>query len=451
VAIGNLAAETRGGLYCQYFSETQYTDVSLYQLPQLDYGVYNGSLYDCQVIINQNTVNPALASASGSNKDQIAIAKIIKSYVYSRTTDKWGDVPYSAALQGASNIYPKYDTQEDIYKGMLKDLRDAVAGFDNGAPIKGDVIYGGDISKWKKLANSLRMLIALRMSKVYPAAGALAATEFAAAFADPAGTISSNADNFTLNYPGGIYRSPFYNLYDGRNDFAISKTLTDILTTMSDARRSEFSTSNTGFPYGLTRDDAITIPSSDKILKASYRDDVNDNVVMISAAMVLLAKAEGLERGWVASQGTAEAEIAYKAAIDQSYAQWGVTGAAAYYGAGAAANYTAGTGSAAAGQNSFGSIVAGQNATTTSKLERIALQRYIATYPNGGEGWFEWRRTGFPKLFATTKAINASKQIPRRYVYGQQEIALNPASLNEAIARLSGGNTEDARVWWDKP
>jgi hypothetical protein len=451
VSIGGLAAETRGGLFCQYFAETQYTDASLYQLPQFNYGVYNGSLYDCQTIINQNTTNPALAAASGSNKDQIAIAKIIKAYVYSRTTDKWGDIPYSEALQGAVNIYPKYDTQEDIYKGMLKDLKDAVAGFDNGTPIKGDVIYGGDISKWKKLANSLRMLIALRMSKVYPAAGALAATEFAAALADPAGTISSNADNFTLAYPGGNYQSPFYALYDGRNDFAISKTLTDILSTMSDARRSEFSTTNTGFPYGLTRDEAITIASSDKILKASYRDNANDDVVMVSAACVLLAKAEGLERGWVASQGTAEAEIAYKAAIDASYAQWGVTGSAAYYGAGAAANYTTGTGSAAAGQNSFGSIVAGQNATTTTKLERIALQRYIATFPNGGEGWFEWRRSGFPKLFGTTRAINASKQIPRRYVYGQLEISLNPASLSAAIARLSGGDTQDSRIWWDKP
>ncbi len=451
VSIGGLGAETRGGLFAQYFAETQYTEASLYQLPEFNYGVYSGVLYDCQNIIAQNTSNPAGNLASGSTKDQIAIAKILRAFIYANTTDKWGDIPYSEALQGANNIYPKYDTQEDIYKGILKELKDAVAGFDNGAAIKGDVIYGGDISKWKKMANSLRMIVALRMSKVYPAAGALAATEFAAANADAAGVITSNGDNFKITFPGGLYRGPWWGLYDGRNDFAISKTITDILSTMSDPRRTQFSTSNTGFPYGLTRDEAITIPSSDKILKVDYRDGTNDEVVLLGASTVLLARAEAQERGWIASQGTAEAEISYKAAIDQSFAQWGVTGAAAYYGAGAAANYLTGTGSAAAGQNSFGSVQAGQNATTTTKLERIALQRYIALYPNGFEAWAEWRRTGFPKLLGTTRAINSSKQIPRRYTYGQSETALNPANLAIAIARLSGGNTQDARIWWDKP
>jgi Starch-binding associating with outer membrane len=451
VSIGGLGTETNGGLYAQYYSETQYTDASLYSLPEFNYGVYSGVLYDCENIIRQNTTNPGKALASGSNKDQIAIAKILKAFIYANTTDHWGDIPYSEALQGGANIYPKYDTQEDIYKGILKELKDAIAGFDNGAPIKGDVIYGGNIAKWKKLANSLRMITALRMSKVYPAAGGFAATEFAAALADGAGIITTNADNFTLTYPGGIYHAPWYNRYDGRNDYAISKTVTDILTTMSDARRTEFATGTNGFPYGLTRDEAITIGSWEKVLKASYRDDIGDYVVLVGASSVLLAKAEGLERGWVAAQGTAEAEIAYKAAIDQSYAQWGVLGAATYYGAGAAANYLTGTGSAAAGQNSFGSIVAAQNATTTSKLERIALQRYIATFPNGFEAWTEWRRTGFPKLTGTTRALSASKQIPRRFTYGQSESALNPAQLAIAIARLSGGNTQDARIWWDKP
>jgi Starch-binding associating with outer membrane len=450
--LGGASSEIRGGLYAQYFSETQYTEASLYQLPEFNYGVYSSVLFDCENIIRQNTLNPAKALASGSNKDQISIARILKALIYANTTDHWGDIPYSEALKGGANIYPKYDTQEDIYKDLLKELKEAVAGFDNGAPIKGDIIYGGNIAKWKKLANSLRLITALRMSKVFPAAGGFAATEFAAALADGAGIISTNADNFTLTYPGGVYNSPWFNTYDGRNDYAISKTMTDILTGMSDARRSQFATGTTGFPYGLTRDEAITIGSWEKVLKASYRDDINDYVVIIGAPCVLLAKAEGLERGWVAAQGTAEAEIAYKAAIDQSYAEWGgLAGAATYYGAGGAANYTTGVGSAVAGQNSFGSIVAGQNATTTNKLERIALQRYIAAFPNGYEAWTEWRRTGFPKLFGTTRAINASKQIPRRWTYGQSETALNPTNLAIAIARLSGGNTQDARIWWDKP
>ncbi|MBK7434155.1 MAG: SusD/RagB family nutrient-binding outer membrane lipoprotein [Chitinophagaceae bacterium] len=206
--LGGIAYNIRGAIYTQQISETQYTDVSLYQLPQLSSsGTYAGPMMDAQVIINRNS-DPATAgvvSVSGSNANQIAVAKIVKAYMMWTLTDKWGDLPYSEALQGASNKSPKYDTQEDIYKAIFKDCRDAIAGFDVGQWMQGDIVYGGDPAKWKKLANSIRMIAALRMSKRYPASTDYPALEFAAAFSNPAGYISSNADNFTLNFPGGNY------------------------------------------------------------------------------------------------------------------------------------------------------------------------------------------------------------------------------------------------------
>ena len=82
-------------------------------------------------------------------------------------TDRWGDIPYSDALKGDPNV--TFDTQEVIYKDLIKELTEAVAQFTTGgAAVKGDIIYGGDIAKWKKFANSCRMLMALRLSKVYP-------------------------------------------------------------------------------------------------------------------------------------------------------------------------------------------------------------------------------------------------------------------------------------------
>ena len=142
--MGGYVTSTRAGLYTQYFSETQYTDVSLYTVPQLEFsGNYSGPLYDLENIIINNT-DPEIApkaAANGSNANQIAVAKILKSYIFWWMTDNWGDIPYSGALKGER---PDYDKQQDIYTGLFNDLKAAVAGFDGGPAVKGDILYGGD-------------------------------------------------------------------------------------------------------------------------------------------------------------------------------------------------------------------------------------------------------------------------------------------------------------------
>lgn len=461
IAFGTGTGGTRAGIYAQTISETQYTDVSLYALPQLSSGgFYSGAMQDCQVIINLNS-DPKTATAVstyGSNANQIAIAKILKSYIIWNLTDKWGDMPYSEALQGAGNKSPAYDKQEDIYKAIFKDCRDAIAGFDgNGAEVKGDVIYGGggltaQTAKWKKLANSIRMMAAIRLTKVYPGATDYPALEFKAAFTDPAGYIASNSDNFTLNYPGGAYKNTWFNIYDGRSDYAQSKTLGDVLAGLGDTRQTAYGT-NAGFcfPFGLVRNDAVNFDQTisagnySKVLAASKRAE-NSPGVLISACHVLLAAAEGVERGWAA--GTAK--NLYDAGVTAGFDQWGITIPAGYLSG--AANYNTGAGVPGnVGANSYGSIPASQNAATTTPLQRIALQYWIASYPGGNEAFANWRRTGVPNLKPTAFASNAGGQIPRRYVYGTDEYSLNPAQLAVAVGRLAGGDTQDGRVWWDKP
>jgi hypothetical protein len=109
------------------------------------------------------------ATKFGANANQIATARIMKAYLYWTITDRWGDMPYFEALKGSANLSPKYDTQEAIYKDLLKELKEAIRPFQSaGTKVQGDIIYGGDVTKWQKFANSLRMLIALRTSKVYP-------------------------------------------------------------------------------------------------------------------------------------------------------------------------------------------------------------------------------------------------------------------------------------------
>lgn len=458
----------RAGLYCQYTSETQYTDVSLYSLPIAESGVlYSGTgtgtappgpLMDLKVIMNRNS-DPVIApsvSVYGSNANQIAVAKILSSYYYWVTTDCWGDVPYSEALQGAANLFPKYDLQLDIYKGLFKDLKDAVAGFDGGATVKGDIVYNGNIASWKKFANSLRLVMAMRLSKQYPNAGELAATEFAAALApSQGGVITTNAENFRIDYAGGgtVYNHPWFDEYVTRvrDDYALSKTMADCLAGLGDTRRSVFGTPGTPFPYGLTRDLALTFTSSvtnnySRVLEANKRL-VGSPVVVLGASTVLLAQAEAAQRGWTGGS----AQALYEAGVTASFSEWGLTVPAGYFTG--AASFTSGGGVPAIGQAPapYDAIPANQGAPTPTALSRIHLQRWLAGYPNGTEGWSEWRRTGVPDLKPTRFATNSGNGIPRRFMYGPSEYSLNGTNLAAAIARLSGGDVAQARVWWDKP
>jgi hypothetical protein len=429
-SFGGYAAQTRGGLYAQYFSETQYTDVSLYSTPQLGFtGNYSGILTDLQIIRNVNSSN---------NMSQVA--KILQQYVFWTVTDSWGDVPYSDALQGASKTTPKYDKQEDIYKGMIASLKAAVAAFDGTSAIQGDIIFNGNVAAWKRAANSMRMLMAIQLSKKYPAAGAYAATAFGEALSDGGGYISTNSQNMIVDYPGGSFKSAWWGLYDGRKDYAESRTMTNLMTSLSDTRQLAFGgitqdqtsanasvTSNIGVPYGVARATAEAFTAANtgwaRILRGDFRTESSD-VVVISAAQVALARAEAAERGWTSES----VSTLYDSGITLSYGQWGIAVPAGYLAA-----------------NAVGAVGAAGN------IQKISTQRYIASYPNGLQAWNIWRKSGFPTLSPAPNATNISGQIPRRYTYASSEYTSNGVSVNAAVALLPGGlDSQDAKIWWDQ-
>ncbi|MCX6167283.1 MAG: SusD/RagB family nutrient-binding outer membrane lipoprotein [Sphingobacteriales bacterium] len=429
-SIGGYASQTRGGLYAQYFSETQYTDVSVYSTPQLAFtGEYSGILTDLQIIRNVNSSN---------NMSQVA--RILQQYVFWTITDRWGDVPYSEALQGASKTTPKYDTQKDIYEGMIANLKAAVAAFDGTSAIQGDIIFNGNVAAWKRAANSMRMLMAIQLSKKYPAAGAYAATAFSEALNDGGGYISTNAQNMVMDYPGGNFKSNWWSLYNGRKDYAESKTMTDLMASLSDTRQLAFGgitqdqtaanaavTSNIGVPYGVARATAEAFTSANtgwaRILRGDFRTESSD-IVVISAAQVALARAEAAERGWTSES----LSTLYDAGITLSYGQWGISLPAGYLAA-----------------NAVGAV------GTAGNVEKISIQRYIASYPNGLQAWNIWRKSGFPTLTPAPNATNTSGQIPRRYTYSSGEYTSNGVNVNAAKALLPGGlDSQDAKIWWDQ-
>ncbi|MEO6540960.1 MAG: SusD/RagB family nutrient-binding outer membrane lipoprotein, partial [Ferruginibacter sp.] len=204
---------------------------------------------------------------------------------------------------------------------------------------------------------------------------------------------------------------------------------------------------------GLTRDLAIQYGNSvgngqSRVLRADLRE-ANDPVVVISASTVLLARAEAKERLWIAG-GTAGAEADYGAGIAQSFAQWGLTMPAGYLTG--AANYQTGVGvpgSIGAGTAPYDNFRVADNniqdAATITPLARIALQRWIAGFPNGNEGWAEQRRTGVPNLKATRFKTGP---FITRYVYGNTDYGLNNTNTTDAATRI-GGDKQDTHVWWD--
>lgn len=442
--VGTRTVNLSAGYFCQYFSETQYPTASLYGLPQFNMdGIYAGALEDIQKIIDFNSDPATAATAAGSNfvngtnANQIATARILRAYYYWTITDCWGDVPYSEALKFPIT-QPKFDKQEDIYRDMLKELTEAVAQFDGGNGFKGDIIYNGDASKWKKLANSLRMLISLRMSKRYPGAGEYAAQQFNAALTSSAGYMTSNADNFKVSYPGGALPNPWNAQYaGGRKDLGEAEPFVNLLLSLNDARQTglKYGSSTVGVPYGRNRiymngtwGSVFDGDGWARVLGNAYRAD-NAAINIVHASMVYFARAEAKLIGWTGTNEPLTAEQLYNAGVDASYTMWDLTSAQATgYLSGPNVNY----------------------ATGTNQLQKIQLQRYIALYPDGIQGWSEWRRTNVPVLTPAPDALNGGV-IPRRFVYGPNDYNTNGANVQAAVALLSNGDTEKSRVWWDKP
>lgn len=408
---GGFGSNDKAGIFAQYFAEATYPSISFYAVPQVEFdGTYNGPLYDLQNIINVST--------SDAEK---ATARIVKAYIFWRTTDRFGDIPYFNALKGNS---PTYDKQELIYKDMIKELTEAVDQMDLGGVIKGDILYGNDPAKWKKLANSLRMTMALRLSNRFPGASDYAATQFKAALA--AGGIESNADNWKLDYPGTTtaFSNPFYNSNFNNRDYGVSEPFGEILTTLGDTRASVYGSSTVYVPYGLKEADInawrSAHPSWARTMAASKRATTSP-IYLMTAARTYLVRAEAAVRGWT----TETAADVYASGIDRSFTQWGLT---------TPAGYVAQPGVALSGSGDLG---------------KIATQQFIEGFPDGTEGWSVWRRTGFPDLDPTPNPSDgAHTTIPVRYTYGQRQLSLNPVGV-AAAALSQGPDKQETKVWWD--
>lgn len=410
-----------GMLMVQYWAQNEYAEDSRYEQ---DETFFNGTwstlytevlkeLYTASDLIEDLDIAPAVKT------NQKNIVDVMKVYAFMVLTDSWGDVPYSEAINVDFNL-PGYDSQQEIYTAMLSTLATAASSFSESSAsfASGDLIYNGNVTKWRKFTHSLMLRLAMRMSDVDQAT--------AAQYITTASTnlITEPEDNAMFVFDSNPDRSnPLWKdvVLNSRDDFAVSELLVTELNSRNDPRLAAFAKESptggyVGMPFGLTDNEATLLkPSTSR---------PNDNVraatsaaVIISSAETHFLLAEAYQRGLLSGN----AETAYNNGITHSMNQWGITDATA-----------------------INAYIAAQAYDASNWKRSIGTQKWFALYMSGLEAWSEHRRLDEPQLPVPAAAVLSA--IPVRLAYPRSEISNNSAAVEAAS---SNPTSYESRLWWD--
>jgi hypothetical protein len=384
-------------------------------------GYFAGPLKDIQTVLEKGR--------ESGNPNHEGIGLIWRAYVFHLVTDLWGDIPYSEALQGGTDVTPAYDPQQEVYLGLLADLEAGAALLDAGGAGfgSGDNLYANNFDRWRRFANSLRMRLAMRLSEADPAT---ARTEFADAFS--AGGFQSNADNAALRWPGAPYENPIHEDYLGRDDHGISGAMIDSLTSMGDPRLelyAEPAAEDGEFRghYNGYSDAPLSLAFYSRIGNFWRADGAATPTLLMTYSELLFLQAEAAERGWIAGDPAALYEAAITADMNE-------------YDASSPAN--APTDAEIAAYLANPRVVY----SPATGLRQIHFQKWISLFMNGPEAFAEWRRTGVPELTPGPDLVVS--RIPVRFHYPTDEQSYNSANLQQAIGRQGGGLDVTTPVWW---
>lgn len=409
--------------------------------------------------------------AATEDEVPLALAGLLRVAIMHRLTDQYGPIPYSKVVEDKKNsLTVAYDTQQEVYMKMFGELDAALAILEENKTLSTeafgeyDLVYGGDLKKWIRFANSLKLRMAMRLTEVAPETAKTKAAEAIAA-----GVIEANADN--AKFQPTVNRTAI--CFSEWKQHPISADLDSYMNGYADPRRAKMFTSvevtetvtdpETQEPVIVKRQVfsglriGTTPPDKDAATtKLSHPNIVDtDPILWLTASEVAFLRAE-----WQLRWGTvAEAGAFYKRGVELSFEQWGAGSADAYLATDAKpANYTdlLGTNYDFPAQ---GTITPVWNAADEPAvaLERIITQKWIAIFPLGNEAWSEYRRTGYPRLMPVPDQGNMSggtvtaRWGARRLQYPTEEYAENLANVTEAVnGELGGTDTFGTRVWWDK-
>jgi len=408
-----------GSCWAQHWSKVQYNDEERYS-PRESQIEFVWDTYYADVISGAKSME-VIATAEGNDYTR-GIALTMQAYGFGVLTDLYGDIPFSNALKAeAGNTAPSYDTQEDVYDGILAMLDDADEAFDGEGSIDAvfDIMYAGDVSKWQKFANSLKFRCLMRISGVRDVSSDLAALVSRPMF-------TSNDDEAKLVYletqPNA---NPIYEtiVFGNRNEFKVSDILVNTLDGLGDPRLEVYAQLNdadeyVGKPAGIADvpSDAWNYNNVSAVGEAYLAPNAPAYLLSYSELQFLMA--EAAENDLI----TGDAETFYNAGIAASMEANGIADFAAYM-SNPEVIYSSGT----------------------SDLQ-IGTQKWLALFCQGFEAWTEWRRTNFPVLIPAQDPINIT-EIPSRYRYPATEQTTNKVNYTAAVAS-QGPNNLTTKIWW---
>ena len=363
-----------------------------------------------------------------------------------------------------SNTKKFYDTQEEVYNAFFKELDESIEVLTenrNAALVaSADFVYSGNVQKWVKFANSLKLRLAIRIANVSPAK----AKEMAeSAVNHELGLIETNADNATWKYFGTISNPLFvavrYNEEASGGDTHPAADIICYMNGYNDNRRASYFEESKwpGETYvGLRRGINLSKMKEYFINYSRVKISSSDPVLWMNAAEVAFLRAEATAIYGFNMKGTA-ADF-YEQGVRLSFEQWGATGVDSYL---ADESSVPALYKDPAGLNTYEKNLSAitvkwnEGASKEEKQERIITQKWIANWPLGNEAWADYRRTGYPKLLPATSEGNLSGGIvdsekgARRMPYPSEEYTSNTENVQEAVNSYLGGPDNMATdVWW---
>lgn len=485
--IHNLYVDT----YAQYFSNDKYSSnvcVPNNDWTQQYWDAHWGWIANLNEIIRNYGEDPKYANL-------VQVARIWRVWTFGRATDLFGDIPYSRACDDSGEAAP-YDPQKDIYYDMVKELAEASAALNlSGDKLgSGDLIFQGDIARWKSFANSMRLRLAMRMTEADPGK---AKQEAEAAVKAEGGLLKSIEEDVKIVRKNNYYQVDygFYNgvshLFNGGRmtmSYSMQKLLTNLggipfpkkpsykevpdycdprgpiyfnVTNKFNGAGEEYQGRWRGVPAGYTKAVSLEPNNVNKnnsrvgvyFVGSTKEPDVEFTVQMdrdqtlMYYSEVCFLRAEGALRGWDMG-GTAK--DFYEAGIRASMKEVEITDDVidAYL--------------ASPMPNLYGTTVPFDhdiNAANNSQLAKIITQKYRSGFPdNGWEAWADYRRLSLPTLdpfampepgYVLEKGAMGWKGSLRRILYPAQEAIVNETNYKEAAARM-GGDKTTTRMWWDE-
>lgn len=421
-----------------------------------------------------STIVPLWQDLKGKTETQFpevfALAQILKVSAWHKATDMFGPIPYKEAGKGLITV--PYDSQEEVYKSMFKELSDAIEVLtkyaDNGNSKllpNADAVYAGDVHKWVVYANSLMLRLAMR---VYYADAALSKKYALQAVNHSYGVMKTKDDEAKMERGASLeFKNNLDVLINQYNECRMGSSMLAYLGGYQDPRLPKYFNTS-------TVSQAVTVGTYGKYSGVPTGHDVSSNdafkdssrpaitsttpTYWMRASEVYFLLAEAALHGFAVG-GTAES--LYEKGIEMSFEENGIASSevADYMSSGLkplAYSFHLTNPSVNVDAPALTQATTEWTGTDEEKLEKIMIQKWIALYPNGQEAWSEYRRTGYPKLHSTITnysngEVDSEVGIRRmRFPTNKSTSAEDIANLESARKLLRGGlDKAGTRLWWD--